>query len=112
MTCRCGYQFCYVCGADWSAIHYNNHTASGEGLVQNQVIVPQAQEACCDCACLDDCCGGLSCLIKIPLKIILLLLFFLLMAFIFFFKDLFIYLGIFILVIFAGMFGFSCEFLS
>jgi hypothetical protein len=33
MTCRCGYQFCYVCGADWSPPHYQNHD-------QNGVFVP------------------------------------------------------------------------
>jgi hypothetical protein len=25
MTCRCGYQFCYVCGAVWAPAHYGNH---------------------------------------------------------------------------------------
>ncbi|PIN14661.1 Ubiquitin--protein ligase [Handroanthus impetiginosus] len=24
MTCRCGYQFCYACGATWSSIHPNS----------------------------------------------------------------------------------------
>ena len=30
MTCRCGYQFCYVCGADWKPVHYGDHDENGE----------------------------------------------------------------------------------
>lgn len=29
MTCRCGNQFCYVCGENWTAAHYGNHDANG-----------------------------------------------------------------------------------
>ena len=30
MTCKCGNQFCYVCGANWNTAHYGNHNANGE----------------------------------------------------------------------------------
>ena len=33
MTCKCGYQFCYVCGDKWASIHYNNHDANGRPVV-------------------------------------------------------------------------------
>ena len=32
ITCRCKYQFCYVCGAKWSVEHYGNHDANGRLL--------------------------------------------------------------------------------
>ena len=35
ITCRCGFQFCYVCGDDWSPQHYNHNTAGRP--VQNRV---------------------------------------------------------------------------
>lgn len=25
MTCDCGFEFCYVCRAEWKRIHFNNH---------------------------------------------------------------------------------------
>lgn len=25
MVCRCGNQFCYVCGSDWTPEHYGSH---------------------------------------------------------------------------------------
>ena len=37
MTCQCGYQFCYVCGADWDSKHYADHDEQGR--------LPEAQPA-------------------------------------------------------------------
>lgn len=33
MTCRCGYQFCYVCGDRWSPHHYFRHDENGIPIV-------------------------------------------------------------------------------
>ena len=55
MRCRCGKQFCYVCGADWEPVHYNNHDAEGNVVVPG--IIPDNVEPCCDCACCDEACG-------------------------------------------------------
>jgi len=29
ITCRCGFHFCYVCGADWDNRHYHAHGRNG-----------------------------------------------------------------------------------
>lgn len=57
MTCRCSYQFCYVCGADWNPIHYNNHDENGVPIAPEGVNPPPAynnnNDACCDCSCCE-----------------------------------------------------------
>lgn len=44
MTCRCGYQFCYVCSAVWDPAHYGNHDENGNliaaAAAQGAVYVP------------------------------------------------------------------------
>ena len=70
MTCRCKYQFCYVCGAPWTSAHYGNHDENG-----NLQAVPdpgarnlnhecceccddgcECRVGCCNCDCDDGCC--------------------------------------------------------
>lgn len=41
MTCRCRYQFCYVCGAKWSASH----------VCANRGTEPVFNEPECQCLC-------------------------------------------------------------
>ncbi len=56
MTCRCGNQFCYVCGADWAPAHYGNHDENGNLVVvdagnANVNAYVDYNEPCCDCQC-------------------------------------------------------------
>jgi hypothetical protein len=81
---------------------------------QNGAVVDYNNEdPCCDCTCCEENCGGpLACIFKAPLKLFLFVFFLLLMVFIFCFRDLLVIIGMTIVCIFAGMFGFSFELLS
>ena len=121
MTCRCGNQFCYVCGQPWNPAHYGNHDQNGQLIVvpvvdggnaaaANNPAAAYNDDACCDCGCIDECCGGCcGCIIKAPIKLILVILFIFLMMIIFVSRDLLIIFGMLVVTIFAGMFGFSFE---
>jgi hypothetical protein len=70
-------------------------------------------DPCCDCQCCNECCGDtLAAIFKAPLKLFLFLLFALLMIFIFCFRDLLVIVGMTLVCIVAGLFGFSFELLS
>ena len=118
MTCRCKYQFCYVCGADWNPAHYGEHDENGQlvPVVAQPGAAPAGenhQDPCCDCTCCEDTCGDtLACIFKSPLKLVLFLLFVVLMIFIFLCRDMLVILGMGIVCIIAGLFGFSFEVLS
>ena len=66
MTCRCKYEFCYVCGAPWTVEHYGNHDENGRlqavpdpGARRNYNYGGGGGDDCfenCDC-CECDCCG-------------------------------------------------------
>lgn len=113
MTCRCGFQFCYVCGANWQQAHYGNHDENGNLIVQAAVggmdapVVAHQNEACCDCGCCDEACGPLACIFKFPLKLLVFVLFFLVMIIIWIGRDLLVIGGMSLICIFAGLFGFS-----
>lgn len=70
-------------------------------------------DACCDCGCLDECCGCcggcFATIIKAPLKLILIILFIMLMVIIFVSRDALIILGMLVVTLCAGMFGYSFE---
>ena len=78
MTCRCTHQFCYVCGADWTPIHYNPHNAEGVPQGTNPeggLNIPEPDEDhCCRCHCNS---SFAECLliafVKIPVALLLLI---------------------------------------
>jgi hypothetical protein len=112
ITCRCGYQFCYVCGDKWSGIHYNAHDENGRPIGNADEAAVEECE-CCDCGCLDECCGETcASIIKLPFKLFLLVLFIPMMGILWISRDLFVIVGLVIVSILAGLFGFSFELLS
>ena len=54
MRCRCGYQFCYVCGKRWAAAHYGNHDDQGNILREGNNYEYNDCCACCEECCLCD----------------------------------------------------------
>lgn len=50
MTCKCGYQFCYLCGYKWRQSH-TCENPDGEPLFQ------EPEFECCCCVCNCNCCN-------------------------------------------------------
>jgi hypothetical protein len=59
MTCKCGHQFCYVCGEDWSALHYMTHDEHGRPIPLRE-SEPQR-----DCSFADCCCTSLNVIFRL-----------------------------------------------
>jgi hypothetical protein len=47
ITCRCGYQFCYVCGEPWSMIHFEPHDENGR--VSNGQLLSEVSDSSIRC---------------------------------------------------------------
>lgn len=100
MTCRCGHQFCYICGKDWNG---NGHLCN-----ETQALPNQPDDCFQCCFCLNDC-GCVGQLFKLIVKLILGIPLFILFASILIIKYtvLFtLFLGISILV---GAVGYTFE---
>jgi hypothetical protein len=110
ITCRCGYQFCYVCGAEWAPAHYGNHDENGQLLDPGAQAVAYEEERCCQC--LDDCCGPLACVLKAPIQLLLFIGLLIFMALIFLNRDIFVIGVMLILALIAGITGFTLDITS
>jgi hypothetical protein len=118
ITCRCGYQFCYVCGAEWAPAHYGNHDENGQLLAvpnpgAQAVIYVRQEEGCCQC--LDDCddgCGPLVCILKAPIQLLLFIGLLIFMALIFLNRDIFVIGVMLVLTLLVGITGFTLEIIS
>ena len=121
ITCRCGYQFCYVCGADWKAAHYGDHDENGNLIERraaaapaavannnNNNYVPPGRLDCCT-NCAGECCGTV---LKAIAKFFLFILWTVLCLVIFAVKDGAIFCGVFLMTLLTGMFVFSVELVS
>ena len=123
MTCKCGYQFCYICGARWTQRHYGAHDEQGNLMPIN----PEDQdccyccEECCETCCGQDCCNcwgachecpTLGYALMLPLKFFYFILLFSLTLLVFVSKDLVALIGVLIVSIFSGLFAYSCEILG
>jgi len=64
MTCRCKHQFCYICGGKWSHEHLCNRVPGGVTAIHNY-----GDGNLFNCNCVDGC-GVISCLLKVPLRLI------------------------------------------
>jgi hypothetical protein len=137
MTCRCKYQFCYVCGKPWNSKHYGDHDENGELIVivngagvavQDDDDCPCCGDDCCECeccccegnccdcecdndceccACCDDCCLGI--VFKCLFKMVLMLLFILSMVLVFICRDMLVFFFLVFASLLSGMFAFSIE---
>ena len=109
MRCRCGYSFCYVCGDKWSNPHYGRHDSNG----RLATAVAHHDQPCCDCTCLNNCCGPVvSAIIKFPLQLILTLLFVAIMLVFFCLRDLMAYALIGVASVIVGIFAYPFVFIS
>lgn len=102
MTCRCGYQFCYVCGQSWGDEHVCNQYV-GEGAENYDNYL------CCDCSCCD-CCGPFACIFKFPIQLVVQLLFLFMMLLVFMTQFMFI-ICIFLFTFFPEMLFFSFDYI-
>ena len=57
MTCICGYQFCYVCGKDWTPPHYGDHDENGELIRREEQTERRRNDDFADCECDCDNCS-------------------------------------------------------
>ena len=96
MTCRCGHQFCYICGKDWKN---NGHLCRGDDNNENY---NNDDDDCCECFDECGCCGRV-------LKFILFLPFFIIVLVFIFIKYLFFIPFIIIFSILGGMTGYTIE---
>jgi len=55
IKCKCGYDFCYVCGEAWHPSHYNNHELNEAYEAYEEEITIFAPCLCCvTIGCLAD----------------------------------------------------------
>ncbi len=109
MTCRCKYEFCYLCGQKWKGYdHVCNQSvaqirALNVGLFQNG--------GACECCTCEQTCGAVfGCLLTIPLRLAVGIVLGIILAVILAQKILLIAFY-FVASILAGIFGYSIDIL-
>lgn len=97
MTCKCGYQFCYVCGEKWNTSHFAHHHETGVH------ILPYL-----NCRCLEERCGErAACVLKFPLKMLMVIILVISRIILFFVRDFWLVFGMLLTSCMAGSTGFA-----
>ena len=114
MTCRCKYQFCYVCGLDWNPAHYGPHDDKGNLIIvaTNTNNNTGENQDCCDNFC-ETCCGRLLFGMCMGIVKFFAILFGLMMVLsVLLLRDIPTYFGIIVLTLVGGLFIYSIEHIS